>query len=210
MMQSNIWQTTPFHLWPCSNLKSVSRLRTHRCTPLLFLVFHPLFPASFPSSPTLSSLVLHSTLRIYFHLPYTLHSPRSPPNRQGCCGWHVSSWEQPCRVDGPQYTERRDSPTTQPSVRLLFFFPSLCGCVCACLSVYSAPHRTHSCTTDVNLTCIGKHCMCMWGEFFFSRGGYQKLCYHRTTNPVLDLYTIRGLSVNSSAYFVSFSLSNAK
>lgn len=98
----------------------------------------PLHPFLLYSSPTLFLLVLHSTLPIYFHLLYTLHSLRSPSNRQGCCGWHVSSWEQPSRVDGPQYSERRDSPTTQPSVCVfcfLSFFPPLCVCMCSCVCV---------------------------------------------------------------------------
>lgn len=89
----------------------------HTADTLLFC-----FPCFIPRFSSMAS-PLHplllgwcSTLPIYFHLPHALHSPRSPPNRQGCCGWHVSSWEQPCRVDGPQYAERRDSPTTQPSV----------------------------------------------------------------------------------------------
>lgn len=78
----------------------------------------PLHPLLFPLS--------HLTPSIYFHLPYILQRPRSPPNRQGCCGWHVSSWELPCRVDGPQYTERR-APQHSPSMcvcgLLFFFFP---------------------------------------------------------------------------------------
>ena len=141
LMQSNIWQTTPFHLRPCSNLNSVNRLRTHqRTTPLnnnCFLCFilcllHGITPASFfppfpspllpslpsSSSPTLSSCYC-SSLPIYSHL----HRPHSPPNRQGCCGWHVSSWEQPCRVDGPKYTERR-APQPGP------VFVCVCSCVC--------------------------------------------------------------------------------
>lgn len=131
LMQSYMWQTTPFHPWPCSNLNQWIGC-THTHTPPFLLVFHPVSSMASPLHPfllSLSLLVLHP-LPIYFHLPHTLHSLHSPPNRQGCCRWHVSSWEQPCRVDGLQYTERRDSPTTQPSVS------AFCVCSYLCALVY--------------------------------------------------------------------------
>lgn len=186
LMQSNMWRTTPFPLSPQSNLKSVIRLHTHTPanTPLLLLVFHsmasPLHPflLSFTPSPC-----WYSTLPVYFHLPFTLHSLHSLPNRQGCCRWHVSSWEQPCRVDGLQYTERGDSHTTQPSMCVF------CVCVLdvhACLC--GAPHRPHSCTSDMTLTIWG-NTMCVREFILFWRedGGEG----FRTTVHLVYMHTIR-------------------
>lgn len=207
MMPCNIWQTTPFHLWPWSTLKSVSIGCTH--SSFLLLMFHPLFPpwhhlcilSLCLASPTLSPC-WSPTLPIYFHL----HNPRSSLNRQGCCGWHVSSWEQPCRVDGPQYTERRDSPTTQPCVYVfvcvfLWFLSSVCLFMWVLVYlpiVYLTEAQLHQWCDSHSM---GRHCMCMcmcsfvFSFIFCSKKSWevscQRLCYWRT--HLLQMLAVRGL-----------------
>lgn len=99
-------------------------MRAGSChAPLWLLVVHPVSFQETSPAFTPSPTVWCSSPHFPF-ISNSLHRPRSPPNRQGCCGWHVSSWEQPCRVDGPQHTERTDNPALSVCVCVCVFFPS--------------------------------------------------------------------------------------